>query len=341
MTARRSCSTRSGTGTERVTGTAPVRGWILPVPHARSPARRWRSRSSITGATLAGPATPRAGASACRRSRSRSACARCSPTRSSGALPPTGRAPWTSAERGAERASPAAAMSSWSVTQRNAHRRAPLARRRFLADDRRSPRRALACIATETNMRRPSVPPLTRAAPAIAALALALTAPAADAALPNGSKAPDINTLASLAGKEFKFSLADALKTGPVVLYFYPAAFTPGCTVEAHQFAEATAKFKELGATVIGVSHDPIEKLSGFSVSECRNKFAVASDADGSVMKAYDAVLAAKPEYANRTSYVIAPTGEILYSYTDMQPDKHVENTMTVVKKWQQEHKKA
>src|SRR6202011_3885822 len=123
------------------------------------------------------------------------------------------------------------------------------------------------------------------------------------AALPDGTKAPDFSTDASLAGKSFKFSLADALKKGPVVLYFYPAAFTPGCTVEAHEFAEATDKFKALGATVIGVSHDPIEKLNQFSVSECRNKFAVASDADGSVMKNYDAILPVKPEYANRTSY--------------------------------------
>ena len=175
----------------------------------------------------------------------------------------------------------------------------------------------------------------------VCALAAALIATPVYAALPNGAKAPDFTTEASLAGKTFKFSLTDALKKGPVVLYFYPAAFTPGCTVEAHQFAEATAQFKALGATVIGVSHDPIEKLNKFSVSGCRNKFAVASDADGSVMKAYDAVLAAKPEYANRTSYVIAPTGEILYSYTDMKPDNHVENTMSVVKKWRQEHNKA
>src|SRR5881398_3923164 len=159
------------------------------------------------------------------------------------------------------------------------------------------------------------------------------------AALPDGAKAPDFSTVASLAGKEFKFSLADALKKGPVVLYFYPAAFTPGCRVEAHQFAEATAKFKELGATVIGVSHDPIEKLDRFSVSECRNKFAVASDADGSVMKNYDAILPVKPEYANRTSYVIAPTGQIIYSYTAMKPDQHVENTMAAVRKWQEAHK--
>src|SRR5262249_52090016 len=173
------------------------------------------------------------------------------------------------------------------------------------------------------------------------ALATALAAVPAFAALPDGTKAPVFTTEASLAGKSFKFSLAGALKKGPVVLYFYPAAFTPGCTVEAHEFAEATDKFKELGATVIGVSHDPIEKLNKFSVSECRNKFAVASDADGSIMKNYDAVLPVKPDYANRTSYVIAPTGEIIYSYTDLKPDKHVENTMAAVKKWQDEHKKA
>jgi len=174
----------------------------------------------------------------------------------------------------------------------------------------------------------------------LTALAVLLAAPVL-AALPDGAKAPQFATQASLAGKAFRFSLADALKKGPVVLYFYPAAFTPGCTVEAHEFAEATDKFAALGATVIGVSHDPIEKLNKFSVSECRNKFAVASDADGSVMKEYDAVLPVKPEYANRTSYVIAPTGVIIYSYTDLNPDKHVENTMAAVKKWQDEHRKS
>ena len=161
------------------------------------------------------------------------------------------------------------------------------------------------------------------------------------AALPDGSKAPPINTKATLAGKEFNFSLTDALKKGPGVLYFYPAAFTPGCTKEAHEFAEATPKVEELGATVIGVSHDDIEKLDRFSVSECRNKFAVASDADGSIMKAYDSVLPSHPEYANRTSYVIAPTGQIIYSYTAMNPDQHVDNTLAAVKKWQDEHKKS
>jgi peroxiredoxin len=159
------------------------------------------------------------------------------------------------------------------------------------------------------------------------------------AALAPGAQAPEFTTEATLAGKPFRFSLADALKKGPVVLYFYPAAFTPGCTVEAHEFAEATEKFKALGATVIGVSHDPIDTLNKFSVSECRNKFAVASDADQHITKAYDAVLAIKPEYANRTSYVIAPTGKIIYEYTAMNPDKHVQNTMAAVQKWEAEHK--
>jgi peroxiredoxin len=173
------------------------------------------------------------------------------------------------------------------------------------------------------------------------ALAAVLVTVPVYAALPDGTKAPDFNTQASLAGKTFQFSLTKALKKGPVVLYFYPAAFTPGCTVEAHEFAEATDKFKALGATVIGVSHDPIDKLAKFSVSECRSKFAVASDADGGIMKQYDAVLPKNPDYANRTSYVIAPTGEIIYSYTDLAPDKHVENTIAAVTKWQTEHSKA
>src|SRR6185369_15459292 len=161
------------------------------------------------------------------------------------------------------------------------------------------------------------------------------------AALPEGAKAPDFTTQASLAGKPYTFSLADALKKGPVVLYFYPAAFTPGCTIEAHDFAEATDKFKALGATVVGVSYDNIDTLNKFSVSECRSKFGVASDADQKIMKAYDAVLKGKPELADRTSYVIAPTGEILYTYTNLKPEGHVANTMAVVQKWVDAHPAA
>jgi len=157
------------------------------------------------------------------------------------------------------------------------------------------------------------------------------------AALQPGAQAPDFTTEATLAGQPFKFALADALKAGPVVLYFYPAAFTKGCTVEAHEFAEATEKFKSLGATVIGVSHDSIDTLNKFSVSECRNKFAVASDVDKKISKAYDANLFIT-SYASRTSYVIAPDGKIIYEYTALNPDKHVENTMAAVEKWKSEH---
>ncbi len=166
-----------------------------------------------------------------------------------------------------------------------------------------------------------------------------LVAGTAFAALPNGTKAPDFTTEASLGGKVFKFSLTDALRRGPVVLYFYPAAFTPGCTIEAHDFAEATSQFKALGATVIGVSHDNIDTLQRFSVSDCRSKFAVAADPTQRIMKAYDAVLARMPTLANRTSYVIAPTGEILYSYTDLKPDQHVANTLAVVRQYVARHR--
>ena len=167
---------------------------------------------------------------------------------------------------------------------------------------------------------------------AIASASIALVAGQAHAALDVGDKAPDFTVDASLGGNVFKFSLAEALKKGPVVLYFYPAAFSVGCTVEAHEFAEATDSFKQLGATVIGVSHDDIETLKKFSVTECRNKFAVAADGDQSIMKSYDAVLSLKPDYANRTSYVIAPNGTIVYQYTSLNPYKHVSNTLTAVK---------
>ena len=155
----------------------------------------------------------------------------------------------------------------------------------------------------------------------------------AQAALQPGAPAPNFTTEATLAGRPFTFDLADALKSGPVVLYFYPAAFTKGCTIEAHDFAEATARFKELGATVIGVSHDPIDTLNKFSVSECRSKFAVASDADQKISKAYDATLLFT-SYSNRTSYVIVPPGRIVYAYTALDPDKHVENTLAALTKW-------
>ncbi|WP_211451687.1 peroxiredoxin [Collimonas antrihumi] len=160
------------------------------------------------------------------------------------------------------------------------------------------------------------------------------------AALKAGQQAPAFTTQASIGGKVFSYSLADELKKGPVVLYFYPAAFTKGCTIEAHMFADAVDKYKALGATVIGVSADNIDTLNKFSVSECRSKFPVAADQDQSIMKSYDSVLLYKTSYANRVSYVIAPNGNIIYEYSSMDPDKHVSNTLQALEQWSAKQKK-
>lgn len=154
------------------------------------------------------------------------------------------------------------------------------------------------------------------------------------AALKPGDAAPDFTAPASLGGNDFQFSLAEALKKGPVVLYFYPAAFTTGCTIEAHDFAEAVDAYRALGATVIGVSHDDIATLKKFSVSECRGKFAVAADGDQRIMKSYDAVLTLMPQYADRVSYVIAPDGRVVFAYKSLNPEKHVEFTLDALKRW-------
>lgn len=167
--------------------------------------------------------------------------------------------------------------------------------------------------------------------PLVLAAALLLAAAPALAALAVGTRAPDFTAPASLGGKQFQFTLSDALKTGPVVLYFYPAAFTSGCTVEAHAFAEATEQFKALGATVIGVSKDDIATLDKFSVSECRSKFAVAADPDLKIAKSYDAKLPLLG-YADRTSFVIGQDGAVSYVYSALSPDKHVANTLAAVR---------
>lgn len=164
-------------------------------------------------------------------------------------------------------------------------------------------------------------------------LSLLLMSSSAPAALAPGAKAPDFTTQGALAGKAFQFRLAQALKKGPVVLYFFPAAFTSGCTIEAHEFAEATPEFNKLGATVIGMSADGIEKLQKFSVEACRNKFAVAT-ASPAVIQGYDVALQVKPGLTNRTSYVIAPDGRIIHAYTAMAVQGHVSGTMDAVKKW-------
>jgi peroxiredoxin Q/BCP len=166
-------------------------------------------------------------------------------------------------------------------------------------------------------------------------VALALPLGAAHAALAIGAKAPSFTTRASLGGKDFDFNLASALKKGPVVLYFFPKVFTQGCTVEAHQFAEATDDFARMGATVIGMSADPIEEINKFSVSECRNKFAVGV-ASPAMIKNYDVALIMQglTGRTNRTSYVIAPDGKILFAYTAMSPAGHVTGSMDAVKAW-------
>jgi peroxiredoxin len=174
------------------------------------------------------------------------------------------------------------------------------------------------------------------------ALAIAgLAATPAGATLQPGAAAPDFSATATQGGAAFPFHLADALKKGPVVLYFYPAAFTSGCTEEAHDFAEAMPQFAALHATVIGVSMDGIEKLKQFSVAECRSKFPVASDSDGTVSHKYDAVMLRVMPLSSRTSYVISPAGQVLYAYSAMDPSGHVGNTLKAVKDYEATHPAA
>jgi peroxiredoxin len=175
---------------------------------------------------------------------------------------------------------------------------------------------------------------MRRAVPILALLGF--SALPALASLAVGTKAPLFVTPASLGGKVFTFDLSAALAKGPVVLYFYPAAFTTGCTIEAHDFATHIADYTKLGATVIGVSGDDIATLNKFSVSECRSKFAVASDPNHAISKSYDALInAGVAIYSNRTSYVIAPSGEIVYTYSSLDPAQHVANTLAALAKLQ------
>ena len=153
-------------------------------------------------------------------------------------------------------------------------------------------------------------------------------------ALDVGERAPDFTTSAARAGTVFQYSLADALRKGPVVLYFFPAAFSEGCSVEAHAFADAMPQFEALGATVVGVSGDDIDTLSKFSVQACQNRFPVASDPTQSIMKSFDAVMRTRPEYANRVSYVIAPSGAIVFHYMSLNPTRHVEKSLGALKGW-------
>jgi thioredoxin-dependent peroxiredoxin len=160
---------------------------------------------------------------------------------------------------------------------------------------------------------------------------LLMSVPAvASATLPVGTQAPDFTTQGAKAGKPFSFQLSKALKKGPVVLYFFPAAFTPGCTIEAHQFAEAADSFSKAGATLVGVAADPIDKLAKFSVEACRNKFPVAV-ATPAMISGYDVTLPQLAGRSNRTSYVIGKNGRIAFAYSAMAPDGHVKGTLAAV----------
>lgn len=167
------------------------------------------------------------------------------------------------------------------------------------------------------------------------ALACGAAAAASPAALKQGTSAPDFTTTGALAGKPFKLHLKEQLRKGPVVLYFYPKAFTQGCTLEAHAFSEAAADFRKAGARVIGLSGDDYETLRRFSVEECRNSFPVATAAPATI-DAYDVRLKPNLQLASRTSYVIAPDGKIVYAYSNPDWREHVTNTLAAVKAWKQ-----
>ena len=171
---------------------------------------------------------------------------------------------------------------------------------------------------------------------AFAAFALVATLPVGSAAqLNTGAKAPNFATTGALAGKNFSFNLRKALKKGPVVLYFYPKAFTQGCTLEANAFAEATPDFAASGATVIGMSADDLPTLKRFSTEHCRDKFAVAT-ASQAVIKAYDVAFIGQDGkdtgLTNRTSYVIGKDGNIKLAYSALDWREHVTRTLAKVK---------
>lgn len=160
---------------------------------------------------------------------------------------------------------------------------------------------------------------------------LSLTAAPVSAALPVGAKAPDFTTTGAVGGKPFKLNLASELKKGPVVLYFFPKAFTKGCTMEAHAFSEAMGDFKKAGAEVIGMSGDDLPTLEKFSVEACRSAFPVAT-ATPATQKAYDVAWAEHPGLTTRTSYVIDRKGRVVMVHDDLNWSEHVAKTLAAVK---------
>jgi thioredoxin-dependent peroxiredoxin len=163
---------------------------------------------------------------------------------------------------------------------------------------------------------------------------LALTSCGVRAALDVGERAPDFTLPAARAGQPTSYSLSSALAQGPVVLYFFPLAFSQGCSIEAHSFAEAMPLFEALGASVVGVSADELDVLARFSVQACNGRFPVASDVAMKVVRSFDAAMQTRPDHANRISYVIAPDSRILHVYQSLNPARHVERTLAALREW-------
>ena len=167
------------------------------------------------------------------------------------------------------------------------------------------------------------------------------------AALNSGDQAPQFKAKASLAGKAFDYSLADGLKKGPVVVYFYPSAYTQGCNIQAHTFAENMEKFNAAGATVVGVSLDSIDRLNEFSADPayCAGKLAVASDKDGSIAKSYNLMVREAPAggfpdsrgvkvehgFAERTTFIVTPDGKVSATIGGVMPAENVEKALAAV----------
>ena len=161
--------------------------------------------------------------------------------------------------------------------------------------------------------------------------ATALAAMPASAALRVGAPAPNIVTTGAVGGKPFRLNLKEQLRKGPVVLYFFPKAFTQGCTLEARAFSEKIGEFRKAGAQVVGMSSDDLPTLQKFSVEECRSAFPVATAAPGTI-KAYDVALKQKDGLTDRTSYVIDRRGRIAFVHSDLDWSEHVQKTLAAVK---------
>lgn len=188
------------------------------------------------------------------------------------------------------------------------------------------------------------------AAAAIVAAA-AIATPAAFAALEKGAAAPEFSATGMIGGKEFTFKLSEALKKGPVVMYFFPAAYTAGCTIETKAFADAADEFKAAGATLIGLTggakladgtmanaKDNLARLAEFSAEHCRDKFPIAAVTTDTI-KAYNVVLAQKTDWSDRTSYVVTPDGKISMAFSTQAPNEHITKTLEAVKAYKAAHR--